>query len=84
MNLKIRGIPKHNILLFSTIIAFSGIISCANVFSNPNYTRRCNVIVHLFEWKFNDIADECERFLAPNGYAGVQVSPVTENVIVEN
>ncbi|XP_055524227.1 alpha-amylase A-like [Wyeomyia smithii] len=39
-------------------------------------------IVHLFEWKWNDIADECERFLAPNGYAGVQVSPPTENIIV--
>ncbi|XP_058467619.1 alpha-amylase A-like [Malaya genurostris] len=39
-------------------------------------------IVHLFEWKWNDIADECERFLAPRGYAGVQVSPPTENVII--
>ncbi|XP_058813299.1 alpha-amylase A-like [Topomyia yanbarensis] len=41
-----------------------------------------NGIVHLFEWKWNDIADECERFLAPRGYAGVQVSPPTENVII--
>ncbi|EDS43918.1 alpha-amylase B [Culex quinquefasciatus] len=39
-------------------------------------------MVHLFEWKWNDIADECERFLAPKGYAGVQVSPPTENIIV--
>ncbi|XP_019541465.2 alpha-amylase B-like [Aedes albopictus] len=39
-------------------------------------------IVHLFEWRWNDIADECERFLAPRGYAGVQVSPPTENVII--
>ncbi|XP_053682119.1 alpha-amylase 2-like [Sabethes cyaneus] len=41
-----------------------------------------NTIVHLFEWKWDDIADECERFLAPKGYAGVQVSPPTENTIV--
>lgn len=34
-------------------------------------------IVHLFEWKFNDIAEEC-KFLGENGYGGVQVSPVTE------
>lgn len=37
-------------------------------------------IVHLFEWKWDDIADECERFLAPHGYAGVQVGiykPIT-------
>ncbi|EDS43917.1 alpha-amylase B [Culex quinquefasciatus] len=39
-------------------------------------------IVHLFEWRWNDIADECERFLAPRGFAGVQVSPPTENAIV--
>lgn len=41
-------------------------------------------IVHLFEWKWNDIADECERFLAPRGYAGVQVSPPTENSVVND
>ena len=31
------------------------------------------VIVHLVEWKFDDIAKECERFLGPYGFAGVQV-----------
>lgn len=39
----------------------------------PNQWSERSAIVHLFEWKWNDIADECERFLAPNGYAGVQV-----------
>jgi len=38
-------------------------------------------MVHLFEWKWNDIADECERYLGPNGFAGVQVSPNTESVV---
>lgn len=32
-----------------------------------------SAIVHLFEWKWLDIADECERFLAPKGFGGVQV-----------
>jgi alpha-amylase len=41
-------------------------------------------MVHLFEWKWNDIARECEEFLAPNGYAGVQVSPPTENSVIGN
>lgn len=31
------------------------------------------VMVHLFEWKWVDIASECERFLAPRGYGAVQV-----------
>ncbi|XP_055858833.1 alpha-amylase A-like isoform X2 [Episyrphus balteatus] len=39
-------------------------------------------MVHLFEWKWDDIANECEQFLAPKGYAGVQVSPVTENAVI--
>lgn len=30
-------------------------------------------MVHLFEWKWQDIADECERFLGPIGFGGVQV-----------
>mgnify|MGYP002655326128 CR=1 FL=1 len=39
-------------------------------------------MVHLFEWRWQDIANECETFLAPNGYAGVQVSPPTENSVI--
>lgn len=39
-------------------------------------------IVHLFEWKWLDIAQECEDFLGPKGYGGVQTSPVNENAIV--
>jgi alpha-amylase len=38
-----------------------------------------SVMVHLFEWKWTDIAAECERFLGPKGYAGVQVSPPNEH-----
>ncbi len=36
--------------------------------------------VHLFEWKWNDIASECENFLGPKGYAAVQVSPPQKSV----
>jgi alpha-amylase len=31
------------------------------------------VIVHLFEWKFSDIANECERYLGKKGFCGIQV-----------
>nr|KAG5706336.1 hypothetical protein BaRGS_026118 [Batillaria attramentaria] len=40
------------------------------------------VIVHLFEWKWTDIAAECERFLGPWGFCGVQVSPPHEHVVI--
>lgn len=42
------------------------------------------VLVHLFEWRFDDIAKECEQFLGPKGYAGVQVSPVNEYLVCKN
>lgn len=67
-----------------TFLVLSLVITFASAFHNPNYAANRTVMVHLFEWKWNDIALECERYLAPNGYAGVQVSPVSENVIVEN
>jgi len=41
---------------------------------NPNTKQGRTSIVHLFEWRWADIAEECERFLAPNGFGGVQVS----------
>ncbi|XP_047533155.1 alpha-amylase-like [Vanessa atalanta] len=44
----------------------------------PNRTT----IVHLFEWKWRDVADECERFLAPKGFGGVQISPPSENLVI--
>jgi len=36
----------------------------------------------LFEWKWTEIAKECERFLGPNGYGAVQVSPPNEHAVV--
>jgi alpha-amylase len=33
---------------------------------------------------FNSIAAECERFLGPKGYAGVQVSPPNEHANIES
>lgn len=38
--------------------------------------------VHLFEWKWTDIAQECEQFLGPKGFAGVQVSPPNEHAVL--
>lgn len=45
----------------------------ANAQFNTHAKTDRSGIVHLFEWKWDDIAAECERFLGPNGFAGVQV-----------
>lgn len=41
---------------------------------NLNQLESRSVIAQMFEWKFDDIAGECERFLGPKGYGAVQVS----------
>lgn len=53
-------------------------------FSDPYFIKGHGGIVQLFEWKWSDIANECESFLSPRGFGGVQVSPPNENVIVSN
>jgi alpha-amylase len=40
------------------------------------------VFVHLFEWRWADVAQECERFLGPNGFTAVQVSPPSEHALL--
>ncbi|MEO0948443.1 MAG: alpha-amylase family protein, partial [Cyanobacteria bacterium J06641_5] len=41
-----------------------------------------DTFVHLFEWRWEDIARECEEFLGPKGFTAVQVSPPHEHAIV--
>jgi alpha-amylase len=41
-----------------------------------------DVFVHLFEWKWPDIARECENVLGPAGYEAVQVSPPQEHIVL--
>ncbi|CAB3396780.1 unnamed protein product [Caenorhabditis bovis] len=40
------------------------------------------VMVHLFEWKWRDVANECENFLQHYGYGAVQVSPPNEHIVL--
>ena len=47
----------------------------------PNDTQS-GVFVHLFEWRWADVARECEDFLGPKGFTAVQVSPPSEHVVL--
>jgi alpha-amylase len=40
------------------------------------------VFVHLFEWRWTDVAKECETTLGPAGFAGVQISPPSEHAVL--
>ncbi|XP_070566975.1 alpha-amylase 1-like [Ptychodera flava] len=54
-------------------------VHCAAAQWNTNMVDDRKVIVHLFEWKWNDIASECENYLSGAGYGAVQVSPPNEH-----
>ena len=43
-------------------------------------SANAGVMVHMFGWKYNDIANECENVLGPKGYDGVEVSSPAEHV----
>jgi alpha-amylase len=38
------------------------------------------VFVQMFEWRWTDLALECEEYLGPAGYAAVQTSPPQEHI----
>lgn len=57
---------------------------CVNAYKDPLVASGRSVMIHLFEWKWSDIAAECERFLGPKGYAGVQVSPPNEHANIDS
>jgi alpha-amylase len=46
----------------------------------PALAAQKTTFVHLFEWRWSDIATECENFLGPQGFAAIQVSPPTEHI----
>ena len=68
-------------ILFIFSLLFIKVISISD-FHDPHFKDGRNVIVEMFEWRFEDIAIECEQFLGPYGYGGVQISPVSEHVII--
>ncbi|XP_033100291.1 pancreatic alpha-amylase-like [Anneissia japonica] len=63
------------------LIAFWALIGLSLAQWDPQVSNG-QAIVHLFEWTWADIADECERWLGPNGFGGVQISPPNEHAVI--
>uniref|UniRef100_A0A3B4ZL21 alpha-amylase n=1 Tax=Stegastes partitus TaxID=144197 RepID=A0A3B4ZL21_9TELE len=66
--------------LFILVAVFG--LSLAQHDAHLKYGR--TAIVHLFEWRWADIAAECERFLGPKGFGGVQISPPSEHIVLDS
>ncbi|KHJ93640.1 hypothetical protein OESDEN_06443 [Oesophagostomum dentatum] len=61
------GIPLY---LIPCLLAF---YVAADPYDDPHTLWNRQTMVHLFEWKWTDIAAECENFLQYYGYGAVQV-----------
>ncbi|MDG4763559.1 carbohydrate-binding module family 20 domain-containing protein [Solwaraspora sp. WMMD406] len=57
-------------------------VSTAHQPTTTSVTSNGTAIVHLFQWRWESVADECETTLGPNGWGGVQVSPPQEHVVL--
>ncbi len=75
-------------LLAFTVVA-SGVIPVAAAHAAPTAVSASSadpgpkdVIVHLFEWPWASVANECVNVLGPKGFGGVQVSPPQEHVVL--
>ncbi len=68
-------------LLFVSLITAGIMPAAANsetVELSPKFNP--NTFVHLFEWRWNDIAAECRDHLPELGYDAIQVSPAIEHI----
>jgi alpha-amylase len=61
-------ISRRMLTLFSPVVCLAGAAPAQGT-----------VFVHLFEWAWNDVAEECEDFLGPKGYFAIQISPPNEH-----
>lgn len=65
---------KHFLLILNIVFL------CAAQNKDSHIFEGRSGIVHLFEWTFNDIANECQH-LGEIGYGAVQTSPVHESKV---
>ncbi|WP_225412589.1 carbohydrate-binding module family 20 domain-containing protein [Stigmatella hybrida] len=54
-------------------------LACSLFLGMPGEAQ-AQTYVHLFEWRWPDVAKECETFLGPKGYTAVQISPPNEHI----
>jgi len=69
----------RGLYLYCTV-ASGRITEAWSEYSSSNCHGNRVALTHLFEWKWNDIAAECERFLGPMGYCGVQVKILYKSI----
>ena len=65
-----------NLDMLGHFLLLLSLLGCSLAQYDPNCNGK-QVLVQMFEWKWKDIALECERYLGANQFCGVQVSTET-------
>lgn len=78
----------QNVDMVSKFLLLMAVVSVASSYKSPyhdpHFVDDRSVIVQMFEWRFDDLAKECEEFLGPKGFGAIQVSPpVNEHAIID-
>ncbi|XP_055383610.1 alpha-amylase-related protein-like [Condylostylus longicornis] len=80
---------KNQILIIASICIYKSFGQSSSgdgrgdQYKNPHFHPNHIGIVQMFQWPFDYIARECEEYLGPQGFGGVQVSPIFENSILD-
>jgi alpha-amylase len=80
--------PKRvNSMRMSTALLMLVLVGCSRPSDEPapapsESSSPRGTIVTLFEWRWDDVGEECEAVLGPAGYSAVQVSSPAENHVV--
>lgn len=78
-NFNLRQSFKMKTTTTRLLLSVLFLVGLSQAYVEPNCDGK-QVIVHLFEWSWDAIAQECENFLGPKGFCGVQVSPPNEHI----
>lgn len=63
------------------IFIFTTLVACASAQWDANFANDRFGIVHLFEWHWDTIADECETVFQDYKIGGVQVSAFRSTIL---
>lgn len=69
-----QSLRRMQVCTLAILSAAVTVAVTAAAHNDPHYVPGHDGMVHLFEWKWPDVAAECENFLGPMGFGGVQVS----------
>jgi len=67
-------------LSLATLLSLLLLAAAAEGYTETHCKDSKQAIVHLFEWSWDSVADECTKVLGPKGFCGVQVSPPMEHI----